>query len=181
MRRTWLRLAALAALAFVLAGATAGGFVASGLGSVPDEALVAQPLASDTLVYDRTGQVLLADLHPPGYQHYQVPLTAMGTDLPTATVAVEDANFWHEPGVDPLSVGPMAEGTDGIYVAAPAWHQFMQGALDRMGKGDEWYQMPSDVHTQFAGGRQAYFLDGTSPSTPAPALPQLGARGRVGP
>jgi membrane peptidoglycan carboxypeptidase len=66
---------------------------------------------------------------------------------------------------------PMTYGSDGIYVAAPAWHQFMTGALDRMGKGDQWYSMPSDVHVQYADGRQAYFLDGTSPSTPAPALP----------
>ena len=108
LRRTWLRVAALAGLAFVLAGATAGGFVVSGLGSVPGDALVAQPLPSDTLVYDRTGQVLLADLHPPGYQHYQVTLAAMGSYLPAATVAVEDANFWHEPGVDPFSVGRAA-------------------------------------------------------------------------
>jgi membrane peptidoglycan carboxypeptidase len=108
LRRTWLRIAALAALAFVLAGATAGGFVASGLGSVPDDALVAQPLPSDTLVYDRTGKVLLADLHPPGYQHYEATLAEMGAGLPAATVAVEDANFWHEPGVDPVSAGRAA-------------------------------------------------------------------------
>lgn len=103
-----MRVAALAALAFALAGATAGGFVASGLGSVPNDALVAQPLPSDTLVYDRTGGVLLADLHPSGYQHYEATLAAMGRYLPAATVAVEDANFWHEPGVDPLSVGRAA-------------------------------------------------------------------------
>jgi membrane peptidoglycan carboxypeptidase len=79
---------------------------------------------------------------------------------------------------------PMVEGTDGIYVAAPAWHEFMQGALDRWGRGDEWYPMPSDVYAQFAGGREAYFLDGTSPSTPAPSLPSwvhLGGSGREGP
>jgi membrane peptidoglycan carboxypeptidase len=108
LRSAWRRIVALAVLAFVLAGATAGGFVASGLGSVPDDALVAQPLPSDTLVYDRTGQVLLADLHPSGFQHYQATLAGMGSYLPGATVAVEDANFWHEPGVDPLSVGRAA-------------------------------------------------------------------------
>jgi membrane peptidoglycan carboxypeptidase len=80
---------------------------------------------------------------------------------------------------------PMVEGTDGVYVAAPAWHQFMTGALDRMGKGDEWYSMPSDVHAQYVGGRQAYFLDGTSPSMPAPPLPSWahvgGSAGPSGP
>jgi len=116
LRRTVLRLAGLATIAFVLAGATAGGFVASGLGSLPSNSLVARPLPSDTLVYDRTGQVLLADLHPSGYQHYQASLVAMGRYLPAATVAVEDQNFWREPGVDPLSVG------------RAAWADFRAGA-----------------------------------------------------
>jgi len=30
----------------------------------------------------------------------------------------------------------MAPGSDGIFVAAPAWHRFMQGALDRLDKGE---------------------------------------------
>jgi hypothetical protein len=74
----------------------------------------------------------------------------------------------------------MAQGTDGIYVAAPAWHQFMTGALDQLHKGDEWYDMPSDVQMRFVNGRRAYFLTGTSPSTQPPALPSwahLGGRG----
>lgn len=108
LRRTVLRIAALGIVAALLAGATAGGFVASGLASVPNEALAAAPLPSDTLVYDRTGQVLLADLHPPGYQHYETTLAGMGSYLPAATVAIEDANFWREPGVDPLSVARAA-------------------------------------------------------------------------
>src|SRR5215467_359021 len=71
----WLRrrlpwIAALCLLAVVLAGGVAVGFVTGGLGSVPDDTLVARPLPSDTLVYDRTGQMLVADLHPQGYQHY---------------------------------------------------------------------------------------------------------------
>jgi len=66
---------------------------------------------------------------------------------------------------------PMVQGTDGIYVAAPAWHEFMAGALDRMRKGNEWYDVPFDVQARYVAGRQAYFLDGTSPSTPAPPLP----------
>jgi membrane peptidoglycan carboxypeptidase len=81
------------------------GVVAAGVAGEPGtDAVVSQPLPSDTLVYDRTGQVLLGDLHPPGYQHYEQALIGMGTYLPAATVAVEDARFWNEPGVDALSI-----------------------------------------------------------------------------
>jgi membrane peptidoglycan carboxypeptidase len=79
---------------------------------------------------------------------------------------------------------PMTTGSDAIYVAAPAWHRFMQSALDAMGKGNEWYVTPAGVNAQSVDGQQAYFLTGTSPSTPAPALPSSvhlgGARSRSG-
>jgi len=65
----------------------------------------------------------------------------------------------------------MASGSDGVFVAAPAWHQFMQAALDRMQKGDEWYAPPAGVESSEANGRQAYFLTGTSAGTPPPPLP----------
>jgi membrane peptidoglycan carboxypeptidase len=118
MRRRALQIAAVIAAVTGMLSATAGGFLAAGFGSLPNaDARVAQPLPSDTLVYDRTGQVLLADLHPPGYQHYQVSLATMGRYLPEATVAVEDANFWNEPGVDPLSI------------ARAAWNDARAGAV----------------------------------------------------
>lgn len=69
--------------AFVGAAAAAlvamvGAFTA-GFGSLSSaDLLLAQPPPSDTMLYDRTGQVMLADLHPPGYQNYEVPLSAMG-------------------------------------------------------------------------------------------------------
>jgi membrane peptidoglycan carboxypeptidase len=62
---------------------------------------------------------------------------------------------------------PMVKGSDGVFVAAPAWHNFMQGALDKMGKGNVWYPEPPGLG--HADG--AWFLPGTSPSTPAPKLP----------
>ncbi|HXM57150.1 MAG TPA: transglycosylase domain-containing protein [Candidatus Dormibacteraeota bacterium] len=68
--------------------------------------------------------------------------------------------------------GAMQYGTDGgILVAAPAWHQFMQAALDQLGKGDDWYTPPGDVRAADVNGRPAWFLPGTSPATPAPPLP----------
>jgi membrane peptidoglycan carboxypeptidase len=109
-RRWALRLGAVCLIGIAMLGATVvGALAAAGFGNLPDtEGLVAQPMPSDTLVYDRTGKVLLADLHPAGRQHYEFSLSAMGSYLPRATVAVEDANFWNEPGVDPQGVGRAA-------------------------------------------------------------------------
>src|SRR5215472_3933776 len=108
-RHRAVRLAAFAVLAAGLVGTSVAGVLAAGYGTLPNaDAQVTQPLPSDTLVYDRTGQVLLADLHRPGYQHYQMRLADMGAYLPAATVAVEDANFWNEPGVDPFSIARAA-------------------------------------------------------------------------
>ena len=66
---------------------------------------------------------------------------------------------------------PVRSGSDAIFVAAPAWHQFMQAALDQMGNGDEWYAPPPNVDSSDVNGWQAYFLPGTSASTPPPSLP----------
>jgi membrane peptidoglycan carboxypeptidase len=64
----------------------------------------------------------------------------------------------------------MMPGSDGVFVAAPAWHAFMQAGLDQLGKGDEWYTAPAAVQAAAVDGRQAWFLPGTSAATPAPAL-----------
>src|SRR5262245_58136110 len=103
VRRQVIRVVACVALAVGTCSALLAGALATGAGSVRGvDQLASRPLPSDTLIYDRTGQVLLADLHPPGYRHYERPLDAMGRYLPQATVAIEDANFWNEPGVSPL-------------------------------------------------------------------------------
>lgn len=95
----------LVALVAVAATGVVGTALAAGFGSLPNvDVLVSAPLPSDTLVYDRSGQILLADLHPPGYQHHQASLASLGRWLPEATVAIEDSNFWNDPGVDPASV-----------------------------------------------------------------------------
>jgi membrane peptidoglycan carboxypeptidase len=105
LRRRAISIGAIVALFAAVTTGVVGTSLAAGFGSLPNaDALVSAPLASDTLVYDRTGTALLADLHPPGYQHYQAPLASLGRWLPAATVAIEDSNFWNEPGVDPLSI-----------------------------------------------------------------------------
>src|SRR6185312_10058251 len=61
---------------------------------LPDASEVTKPVATDTILYASDGKTVLADLHPPGYQHYSEPLTAMGTYLPDAIIAIEDRNFY---------------------------------------------------------------------------------------
>jgi membrane peptidoglycan carboxypeptidase len=86
----------------LLAATVFVGAIGAGVAGLPGaDAMVSQPLPDDTFVYDRTGTVLLADLHPPGYEHYQRPLSALGHWLPAATVAIEDQGFYDEPGVSP--------------------------------------------------------------------------------
>jgi penicillin-binding protein 1A len=75
---------------------------------LPDVTEVTKPVPTDTLVYAADGKTLLADLHAPGYQHYEEPLSAMGTYLPDAIIAIEDRNFYEEPGVDPMGIARAA-------------------------------------------------------------------------
>jgi membrane peptidoglycan carboxypeptidase len=71
---------------------------------LPDLHLVAAAQQEDTLIYAFDGKTLLADLHPPGYQHYYEPLADVGTLLPAAVLSIEDRNFYREPGVDPQAI-----------------------------------------------------------------------------
>ncbi|HXM58926.1 MAG TPA: transglycosylase domain-containing protein [Candidatus Dormibacteraeota bacterium] len=50
----------------------------------------------------------------------------------------------------------MVKGSDGVFVAAPAWHKFMEGALK--GVPDKWYDVPANVVKQ----GNSYFLKGTT-------------------
>jgi membrane peptidoglycan carboxypeptidase len=69
----------------------------------------------------------------------------------------------------------MTRGSDGVFVAAPGWHSFMEAALK--GVPDNWYKPPSDVVS--APGNSWYLKDATgaprlpndSPPTPTPAPP----------
>jgi hypothetical protein len=49
----------------------------------------------------------------------------------------------------------MTGQADGVFVAAPAWHKFMEAALK--GVPDNWYQVPGDVTKQ----GNSYFLADT--------------------
>ena len=71
---------------------------------LPNAMQVNTATKQDTLIYASDGRTLLADLHPPGYQSYYEPLSAMGTLLPDAVISIEDRNFYSEPGIDPQGV-----------------------------------------------------------------------------
>jgi 1A family penicillin-binding protein len=53
-------------------------------------------------IYDRTGQVLLYDLHD-NIQRTVVPLTQISPNIQHATIAIEDAEFYTHAGVRPLA------------------------------------------------------------------------------
>ena len=76
--------------------------------TLPDVSQLSQDLPGDTFVYAADGKTVLADLHPPGYQHYYEPLSAMGKSLPAAIIAIEDKGFYSEPGVDPGGIARAA-------------------------------------------------------------------------
>ncbi len=97
------RLLVLLAIAVPSLLVTSPGYVAFA-DKLPDANQVAGAIPEDTLIYAADGTTLLADLHPPGYQAYYEPLSAMGTLLPEAVVSIEDRNFYSEPGVDPQGI-----------------------------------------------------------------------------
>ena len=75
---------------------------------MPDVGKLEQAVPTDTVLYASDGTTVLADLHSPGYQHYEQNLADMGTLLPEAIIAIEDRNFYSEPGVDPGGVARAA-------------------------------------------------------------------------
>jgi len=101
------RLLALSLLAAVVFFATTSTYI-SFASQLPDaRALASNPPADDTLLYASDGS-LMADVHQPGYEHYQQKLADMGKLTPEATLAIEDANFYSEPGIDVTGIARAA-------------------------------------------------------------------------
>ena len=98
-----LRLLILVAIAVPSLIVTSPGYVAYA-DKLPDPSQITQATPEDTILYAADGTTVLADLHPPGYQHYYEPLSSMGTLLPAAVISIEDRNFYQEAGVDPQGV-----------------------------------------------------------------------------
>jgi len=67
---------------------------------------------------------------------------------------------------------PMIRGSDGVFVAAPAWHQFMAAALDAMeAPKTEWFSEPPGLGHATVDGLPVWLLPGTRADQPRPPLP----------
>lgn len=60
-------------------------------------------VVESTKIYDRTGKVLLYDVHE-NVKRTIVPFEKIPQDLKNATIATEDANFYSHYGIDPKSI-----------------------------------------------------------------------------
>ena len=60
-------------------------------------------IVNSTKIYDRTGKILLYDLHA-DVRRTDIPFDQMGTNIENATVAVEDSTFWSNPGIRVTSI-----------------------------------------------------------------------------
>jgi membrane peptidoglycan carboxypeptidase len=109
------------------------------------------------------------------------PLTLPGRQVAAKTGTTDDFKDAWTVGYTPDLVSavwvgdphwkPLLNGSDGVFVAAPGWHNYMQAALDAMGKGNTWFSEPPGLQHFNVGGKTAYFLPGTNPNQPAPPLP----------
>ena len=91
-----------------LLGLAAGLFVVSGVFlwvatlEIPTlDGFETRHVTQSTKIYDRTGEVLLFDLHQ-DIRRTVVPLTDISRNLKNATIAIEDAEFYEHRGVRPL-------------------------------------------------------------------------------
>ncbi|MFZ3015548.1 MAG: transglycosylase domain-containing protein, partial [Minisyncoccia bacterium] len=60
-------------------------------------------VVNSTKIYDRTGEVLLYDIHQ-DVKRTNIPFDQMGSNIKNATVAVEDADFYNHSGIRITSI-----------------------------------------------------------------------------
>jgi penicillin-binding protein 1A len=66
---------------------------------IPDfNALQDRKVVNSTKIYDRTGEILLYDIHQ-DVKRTSIPFDEMGSNIKNATVAVEDSNFYNHKGI----------------------------------------------------------------------------------
>ena len=71
----------------------------------PAEELISrQPAFVSSKIYDRNGRLLYEVVDPEGGRRTYVPLDRISPYLIQATIATEDANFYHHPGFDPIAI-----------------------------------------------------------------------------
>jgi len=88
----------------MVVGLAADAYAESFLGSLPDiKGLDASNLGGDLFVTDRNGK-LLADVTDQGNRKIYVHLSEVAPVMARATVAIEDKNFYTNPGFDPEAI-----------------------------------------------------------------------------
>src|ERR1700684_2711656 len=99
----WLRLAGIALLALLFFGL--GGIVIwAALVPIPSISdFQDREVSQSTQIYDRTGNVLLYDVHGEE-ERTSVPLTQISPYIQDATISIEDQTFYTNPGIDPFSI-----------------------------------------------------------------------------
>src|SRR5438067_13357532 len=73
-------------------------YVWAGLPSTSNLSTARLPLS--TRIYDRTGTVLLAEIHQGSERRHIVPISAVNPTLRQATIAVEDRSFYQHGGLN---------------------------------------------------------------------------------
>ncbi len=95
--RRLLKLAFFIALAGILIGGTATAITLRNLPSLHD--LYARRVVQSTKIYDRTGGVLLYEIHGEE-KRTVIPFAEIPAAVKNATIAIEDANFYRHAGID---------------------------------------------------------------------------------
>src|SRR5690348_386502 len=78
-------------------------YVSAGLPSTSNLSTARLPLS--TRIYDRTGTILLAEIHQGSERRHIVPLRQVASTMRQATIAVEDRTFYQHGGVNLLRTG----------------------------------------------------------------------------
>src|SRR5438477_1300248 len=100
--KPWM-MAPAAALAALLVLLPTGLYVWAGLPSTSNLSTARLPLS--TRIYDRTGSVLLAEIHQGSERRHIVPLSQIAASMRQATIAVEDRSFYQHGGLNLLRTG----------------------------------------------------------------------------
>ncbi|MFA6227381.1 MAG: transglycosylase domain-containing protein [Candidatus Paceibacterota bacterium] len=101
-RRHWKRIL----LSFIAIGFVFLGIIAIWISTfqMPDlNSFEARKVAQSTKIYDRTGKILLYDVHE-GTKRTEIPFDNISRNLKNATVAIEDAEFYQHRGIQLKSI-----------------------------------------------------------------------------
>src|ERR1700722_4004061 len=99
----WLRLTGIALLALLLLG-LGGVVIWAAVVPIPSISdFQNRQVSQSTQIYDRTGNVLLYDVHGEE-ERTSVPLDQISPYIQQATIAIEDQSFYSNPGIDPISI-----------------------------------------------------------------------------